>query len=130
MIQLDTQALLWIALEPHRLSVAARRAIESAGLLGETISLAAITLWEIAQLTQRGRIVLGSPLLQFLSDIEEKFEIVPITVSIAIAAAGFPAPFPKDPMDRLIAATALATNRTLVTADQRILTSKACKLLW
>jgi PIN domain nuclease of toxin-antitoxin system len=47
-----------------------------------------------------------------------------------LQAAALPESFPKDPMDRLIAGTALANDLTLLTADERILRSSACKLLW
>ena len=33
-------------------------------------------------------------------------------------------------MDRLIAATALANNLTLITADSKIRAANACKVLW
>jgi len=45
-------------------------------------------------------------------------------------AAGLSGPFPKDPMDRLIAATALANDLTLITADGKIRKANLCKVLW
>jgi len=41
-----------------------------------------------------------------------------------------PGQFPKDPADRLIAATAMVEGIALVTADLRIRRSKAVETVW
>jgi len=41
-----------------------------------------------------------------------------------------PPEFPKDPSDRLIAATAMVEGMPLVTADQRIRKSKVLETVW
>jgi PIN domain nuclease of toxin-antitoxin system len=43
---------------------------------------------------------------------------VPITQSIALAAASLVAPFPGDPIDRLIYATAIEEELQLITKDE------------
>ena len=53
-----------------------------------------------------------------------------ITPSIAALATQFPESFPKDPADRLIAATARAENVPLVTQDDRIRESPLLKTIW
>lgn len=53
-----------------------------------------------------------------------------ITPAIAAMAAHVPSGFPRDPADRLIAATAKAEGATLVTADQRIAESGYVRTLW
>jgi PIN domain nuclease of toxin-antitoxin system len=129
MIQLDTHILLWRELEPEKLSAAARSAIELAALASEAIAISPITLWEIALLVRRTRILLHVPMQKFLESIEENYRVMPITAATAAQAAALKDPFPKDPMDRLIVATAIVENLTLITADRSILTSNACKLL-
>ena len=54
----------------------------------------------------------------------------PLNRNVALQAARLADPFPKDPMDRLIAGTALAHDLTLLTADENIHRAAACKLLW
>ena len=130
MIQLDTHSLLWLESEYEKLSHSARVAIEASVLAGERIAISAITLWEIALLARRKRILANVSIQSFLMDLEENYRVVPIVGTIAFLAAELPAPFPKDPMDRLIAATAIVENLTLITADRDILASQACKVLW
>jgi PIN domain nuclease of toxin-antitoxin system len=130
MIQLDTHALIWRELEPEKLSTDARVAIKATALKGDVISISAMTLWEIALLVRKKRILLEVDIEIFLQEIEQNYWIAPITVAVAVEASKLPDPFPKDPMDRLIVATALANHATLITADRSILASKACKLLW
>jgi PIN domain nuclease of toxin-antitoxin system len=130
MIQLDTHVLIWRELAPERLSPQAGSAIEAASIAGEAITISPITLWEIAQLASRGRIRLMVPIEEFMRNVEENYRVADITGPIVIEAARLQEPFPKDPMDRLIAATAMFENLTLITADRDILASKVCKLLW
>ena len=45
-------------------------------------------------------------------------------------AAQFPSSFPSDPMDRIIAATAIVEGFPLLTADRNIRRSKLVKTIW
>jgi PIN domain nuclease of toxin-antitoxin system len=130
MILLDTNSLIWQTILPEKLSSAARSAIATSSEAGETLSISIMTLWEIALLVSRRRLLLHVPIERFFDAIEANYRVFPVTRAIAMYAADFQPPFPKDPMDRLIAATALAENLTLITADRNILASNACKLLW
>jgi PIN domain nuclease of toxin-antitoxin system len=53
----DTHVLLFWAHEPERLTATARQAIEKGRTKGE-LAIADITLWELALLHERGRLVL------------------------------------------------------------------------
>jgi PIN domain nuclease of toxin-antitoxin system len=53
-----------------------------------------------------------------------------ITPEIAVLAQQLPDGFPRDPMDRMIAATAMALDIPLVTKDQRIIDSSVVKTVW
>jgi PIN domain nuclease of toxin-antitoxin system len=130
MIQLDTHVLVWRELLPEKLSSAARLAIQDAALADEMVAISPVTLWEIAMLTRRNRIVLNVSIEKFLASIEERYRVIPINTHIVIQASELKDPFPKDPMDRFITATAIVEDLTLITADRSILASKACKLLW
>ena len=131
MILLDTHALLWLAVEPKRLSAPAKSAIRSATRSGG-LAIASITLWEIAMLFARGRIrARGTVEASVRLMVESTGALVrDLTVSVAALAAQLHADFPDDPADRLIAATAMEEGLSLVTRDDRIRSSGLVKTIW
>jgi PIN domain nuclease of toxin-antitoxin system len=129
-ILLDTHTALWVELAPEKLSRKAKARILAAEQAGEPIAVSCMTLWEIAQKNARNRLELLVSCERFLAELEADFVVLPVDRQVALHAANFGEAFPKDPMDRLIAGTALANDLTLVTADRDILDAKACKVLW
>lgn len=134
MILLDTHVLLWMASDPKRLSKKARAAIrrerekdarEKAG-----VAIAAITLWELAWLAENGRIQVTGSVESFVRETASRVIVEPITPEIAAFAVQLPSSFPKDPADRLIAATAVLEGAPLVTADERIRGAKVVQTIW
>ena len=131
MILLDTHVLIWLASEPKRLSrpaaAAIRRAIRSGGL-----GVASITLWEVAMLAASGRLRAAGTIDAAVRLLVEEtgVSVLEITPSVAALATQFPADFPKDPADRLIAATARDGGLPLVTADERIRACGLVKTVW
>jgi PIN domain nuclease of toxin-antitoxin system len=130
-IVLDTHILIWDALAPKRLSDPARRAIAQANL-EDGVIIADVSLWEIAMLIEkkRLRVEMGSqPFLNLILQANRSL-VQPITAEIAVLAVRFPGEISQDPADRLITATAIAKNATLVTADQNLLRSSLIPTLW
>ena len=119
MILLDTHVLVWLALQPNKLSRNAKEAIRSARLHSR-LAIAAITLWEIAWLAENGRIESTMRIESFIRESVSKVSVLPITPEIAVRAASFPESYPKDPQDRLIGATTLVERAGLVTHDRGI----------
>jgi len=128
---LDTHVLAWLALTPRKLSrnasSAIRRAVGSGG-----IGVASITLWELAQLFATGRIRSAGTVEAAVTRIVDETNVVVRELNPTIVAIGtqFPADFPRDPADRLIAGTARAEGIALVTADERIRRSPLVRTVW
>jgi PIN domain nuclease of toxin-antitoxin system len=130
MILLDTHVVVWLALEPARISKKARAAIEESRQRAEGLAVSDITLLEIATIENKGRIKLNASLEAFLAEVEARFIVLPMTGRICAGALALPAGYPKDPADRVIGATALVEGLPLITADDGIRRSKALNTIW
>jgi PIN domain nuclease of toxin-antitoxin system len=130
LILLDTHIVLWLAFDAARLSKKAKTTIEEARQSGEGVAISDITLLELATLARKKRILLGLSLGSFLSEVERRFVVLPMNGHICVRAFALPSTYPKDPADRVIAATALEQGLSLVTADREILRSHAVPTIW
>ena len=130
MILVDTHIVVWLAFDASRISKRAIAAIESTRKSGEALAISAISFYELAAIAKRGRIQLDIPIESFLQEIEARFVTKPLTGRISAKAIQLPDEYPKDPMDRIIGATAITEGIPLVTADERIRSSKAVPTIW
>ncbi len=129
MLVLDTHVLLWTTLESRKLSRSAREAIGAETLSG-VLAISDTTVWEIAWIVEHGRIQISGTAERFVREITAKLVVRPITPEIAALAARLPPAYPRDPIDRLIGATAVVEGAYLVTADQRIRDSQVIPTIW
>jgi len=117
---LDTNALLWLVAGNSSLGRVARAEIEN-GLADSAICVSAISFWEVAMGSDRGRITIHADVVPWRNTVLRLgINELPITGEIAITAARL-LDFHGDPADRLITATAHVNSAMLVTADGRIL---------
>ena len=130
LILLDTHVVIWLSYDFDRISPRAQKAIKEARGEKRGIAVCSITLVEIARLSSHGRIDLTPDLETFLSDLEARFVLLPITANVARQAFQLPSSFPKDPVDRVIAATALIEDLPLLTADNEMKRSRAIPIIW
>lgn len=120
MILLDTHVLLWLDQEIGLLGAKAQ-ALADYALTEGGLAVSAISFCEVAALVTRAKFVLRLPVQEWRQDLLDK-GILELAVDgqVAIGAVLLPEVH-RDPADRLIVATALATESVLVTADERIL---------
>jgi PIN domain nuclease of toxin-antitoxin system len=130
LILLDTQVVIWLAGEPERLSSKAITAIEEARRSGGGLAVCDITLWELTLLSEKGRVSLEGGLDRFLQQVELGFKVLPINARACSLTLSLPPSYPRDPADRLIGATALASGLSLVTSDRGIRRSRAVPVIW
>lgn len=112
-VLLDTHVLVWTAAASKQLSPAANRTIRGA----DELAVAAITWWEIAWLIRHGRLAPSVPARAWIAELARGVRTLPLTPAIAQTAAALPPSFPRDPVDRLIYATAVEHGCRLVTKD-------------
>ncbi len=115
-VLLDTHVIHWWSAEPDRLSRPARRALRAA----DELLVAAVSWYELAWLAERRRIVIDVPTRSWLERLGAQVRTVGVTPAIAAGATALPSSFPRDPMDRLIYATAIEHGVKLVTRDRAI----------
>jgi len=113
---LDTHAIHWWSAEPDRLSRPARRVLKAA----DELLVAAVSWYELAWLAERQRIAIDVPTRSWLEGLGAQVRTVGVTPAIAASAAALPSSFPRDPLDRMIYATAIEHGVKLVTRDRAI----------
>ena len=99
---LDTHVVLWLALDLARISVNAKTAIADTRRNSQPLAVSDISLLEISMAERKGRVRLNASLETFLSEIESRFSVFPLTSNICARAMAFPESFPHDPVDRII----------------------------
>jgi len=118
-ILLDTHCLVWMADDDPSLGRRCHAMVEAARQQGQ-LAVSAISFWEIALLAAKSRLKLAAAPAALRRDLFDTGVIeLPLTGDIAILAAGLN--LHGDPTDRIIVATAIAHNATLMTADRALL---------
>ena len=119
---LDTHVWLWYMNGNKDLARRTREIISEA-IKNRAIYIAAISLWEIAMLEKKKRIVMEMPCLEWINRSIEliHLQVIELTPDIATESCHLPGAFHGDPADRLIVASARVENMVLITKDKGIL---------
>ncbi len=127
-ILLDTCALLWYATDWGQFSSTARRAIADPRV---DLAVSAISAFEIGMLERRGRIQLGLDSQNWFAAVVQigSFHVIPVTWEIAMASARLPL-IHKDPADRIIIATAIEFQFSILSPDAHIAAYPAQSVIW
>lgn len=131
MIVLDTHVLLWWVSHDKALGGAARRRLDREAAK-QSLVVSAISLWEIATLVRRGRLVLGQPVDRWMADLalEPLLKVQAVDTPIAVEAGALTDALHGDPGDRLVIATARVLGASLATEDARLRDSGLVPLAW
>ena len=130
LILVDTHVVVWLAFDEARISKQAGSAILKARENGEGLAISDISLFELARVFNRERLGLASSVESALAEVERRFAVLPITGQISLRTLSLPEAYPKDPVDRIIGATALVEGIPLITADREIRNSGALPTIW
>ena len=119
---LDTCAVIWIS-NDQPISPEAEETIEETLRAGELAFVSPITAWEIGLLVSRGRVRLNmSPQLWFDRMLAAPgIALANMSPAVLIASSFLPGNPPRDPADRIIAATAREYGYRLITRDRPLL---------
>jgi PIN domain nuclease of toxin-antitoxin system len=119
---LDTCATIWIS-QDEPVTAEALEAVDKAARDGDPVFVSPMTAWEIGLLNARGRLAMAmSPDDWFASLMQVPgMALAELTPKILIASSFLPGDPPRDPADRIIAATARALRLQLVTRDRLLL---------
>ena len=119
MILLDTHAAIWLAID-QGLGTQSQRIADKA-LADDRLAISAFSFWELAMLIAKRRLrALKSAGEQRAKLLAAGIRELPLTGEIAILAVELEN-VNGDPADRIIAATAIAHDATLMTADSNLL---------
>ncbi len=119
-VLLDTHVWIWAVETPENLG---RRTTALLEATGNSLAVSTMTVLEIARLIHLGRVQLGEAAAEWIADAQRALNVMfmDVTADVAAAAYDLPGSFHKDPVDRVLVATARLHDLTLVTADDLIL---------
>ena len=130
-IVLDTHTWVWWLTAPERLSRKTQKLIEHS-LAQAEVRISSISVWEITMLVSRGRLsfTVDFPSWLNVATSVPGVRFYPVDNSVAYQAVNLPGNFHADPADRMIVATALALDATLISGDQKIQNYSYVKAVW
>lgn len=127
---LDTHAFIWFLENHSSLSTKARVIIEDEDNI---VYISIATFYEMAIKLSVGKLNLGKPLKTFVSEaISHNFSLLPISENHILSYSNVPLiDSHRDPFDRLLIATALYEQLTIITADKQFLHYQSLvNILW
>jgi PIN domain nuclease of toxin-antitoxin system len=121
MIILDTHIWIWWVHDDTRLTKDQLDVIQTNE--DDVIGICAISLWEVAKLVERKRLMLPCPTDEWFEQALSYpgVRILELTPEIAIESTQLPGEFHRDPADQLIVATARIYDCALITLDEKII---------
>jgi PIN domain nuclease of toxin-antitoxin system len=109
--------------EQSRLTMAATKVLQATNDGGGTTYISPISAWEVGMLSAYGGLQLLIKPERWFGNLFEApgVRLAEMSPDVLIASSYLPGKPPKDPMDRIIAATARDLGATLITRDRALL---------
>lgn len=128
---LDTHVWIWWVSEDRRLSARAKAAIEKSQREA-ALSVSLMSVWEVAKKVEKNQLLLDRPLEQWLdvATTMPGLHLAELTRPILVESCQLPQPFPGDPADQIIVATARHDSAVLVSKDRKIRDYSHVRSLW
>lgn len=124
---LDTHIWIWSYLDPNRVARSVAEALEDTR---SELWLSPLSVWEVLLLVERKRLVLEPNVESWLAlaMTTQPLREAPLTHEVALETRQVLLSH-RDPVDRLLIATARVYELTLVTADERLIGVKGLPVL-
>jgi PIN domain nuclease of toxin-antitoxin system len=121
-VLLDTCAALWLT-QADRVARTAIKLLNEVRDSGAITYISPISAWEVGQLVSRSRLQLLMTPQRWFSRLFEAPNVLLANMSpdLLIASSFLPGKPPRDPADRILAATARDLGATLITRDRVLL---------
>jgi PIN domain nuclease of toxin-antitoxin system len=131
LIVLDTHVWVWWVATPERLSPSARQRIDNE-VNEAPVYVSSISSWEVSLLVKKGRLELTLDVEDWIARSESLpfVRFVPIDNQIAVLSTRLPGKLHEDPADRIITATALVLDATLITRDRKLQDYSHLETFW
>ena len=128
-VLLDTHVWVWWLTRSPRLKARERNALNELAARRE-LSIAAISLWEVQMLHQKGRLELPIAFRDWIEQAADpaNVTVLPLDVPTILTLDAMPSTFRGDPADRLLVATARSRQLAVATSDVRIRRSRLVRL--
>jgi PIN domain nuclease of toxin-antitoxin system len=124
---LDTHIWLWSFREPHKLTSQVHQ------VLGDPANarfLSPISIWEAVMLVQKKKLETREDLAVWVARTVQDLDLQEVALNWkAVLELRFILPKHHDPADRFLAATAIAYDMVLVTADRKLVGVPGLKVL-
>jgi len=119
-ILLDTHIWIWWVHKHENLPKGLLRTLSERNDLRLGVSI--ISCWEVAKLTEHGRLRLPFPVDEWLrlALAHPGVSLLPLSPEIVVDSTRLPGAFHRDPADQLLVATARIIEIPIVTVDERI----------
>ena len=121
-VLLDTHILVWLLNNEKKLSQRLKLSILQARS-EKRLFISPMTSWEIGMLESKGRMSFEIPCLDWIEQTLKlaDIQLASITPSILVKSSNLEGSLSKDPVDRILVATAMESHHVLVTCDEKII---------
>ncbi|MDJ1180309.1 type II toxin-antitoxin system VapC family toxin [Roseofilum sp. BLCC_M91] len=114
-ILLDTHVLIWLAIEPQKLSTQATQILRDSN---NTLFFSLVSIWEMQIKIQLNKLTLNLPLSEVIDRQQQVngLQILPIELAHIFALEQLPNPH-RDPFDRLLIAQVFVSQIPILSID-------------